>query len=183
MFKKTLVTMKGLFKLLTVLLALTSFFSFQCMAQSKKKANQDTESWKYEIEAVKTGTQGSYLVKVWSYSQKPQVAIEQAKKNAVHGIIFQGFVGRQGVQGQKPLTNNSNLENEKADYFKGFFSDNGGKYMKFVSLTTDGSVAAEDRLKIDKKTYKIGVLVSINVSSLRKELEDAGIINKLGAGF
>ena len=175
--------MKRMFKFLPILFILTAFLSFNRMAQSKKQANQDTESWKYEIEAIKTGTQGSYLIKVWSYSKSPQVAIEQAKKNAVHGIIFQGFVGRQGVSGQKPLTNNSNLEFEKADYFRGFFSDNGGKYMKFVSMTTDGSVAAEDRLKIDKKTYKIGVLVSVNVSALRKELEDAGIINKLGAGF
>jgi hypothetical protein len=152
-------------------------------AQARGRANEDTESWKYEIEALQTGTQGSYLIKVWSYSKNPTVAIEQAKKNAVHGIIFRGFIGKQGVSGQKPLTSNANLEIERTDYFEEFFSDNGGKYMKFVSLTNDGSVAAKDRLKIDKKTYKIGVIVSVNVNMLRKELEDAGIIKKLGSGF
>jgi len=176
--------MKQIHKLLLLFIVLFAV-SFLCSAQTKakKKANEDTEGWKYEIEAVKTGTQGSYLIKVWSYSKKPEVAIEQAKKNAVHGIIFKGFTGKQGVPGQRPLANNSNLEFEKADFFNAFFSDNEGRYMKFVSLTTDGSVSAEDRLKIDKKTYKIGVVVSVNVSSLRKDLEDAGIINKLGAGF
>ena len=54
--------------------------------------------------------------------------------------------------------------------------------MKFVNVTGDGSVAAEDRLKVGKE-YKIGVVVSINVNLLRKDLETAGIIKGLGAGF
>jgi hypothetical protein len=150
-------------------------------AQSQKKADADTESWRYEIEAIATGVQGTYLIKVWSYSKKPVVAIEQAKKNAVHGIIFKGFAGIQGVPGQKALTQNVNLEQEKAEFFKPFFEE-GGKYMKFVSLSDDGSVAAEDRMKIGKE-YKIGVIVSVNVSALRKDLEDAGIIRGLNSGF
>ncbi|MEI7596369.1 MAG: hypothetical protein WCK02_11525 [Bacteroidota bacterium] len=150
-------------------------------AQARKKAEKDTEAWRYEIEAVKTGIQGSYLIKVWSYSKKPEVAIEQAKKNAVHGIIFKGFVGSQSVPGQKALTNNVNLEEEKSEFFKEFFKD-GGKYMKFVSLSTDGAIAAEDRMKIGKE-YKVGVVVSVNVAALRKDLEDAGIIKSLSAGF
>jgi hypothetical protein len=149
--------------------------------QSKKKANKDTKIWRYEIEVVSVGAQGTYLIKVWSYSKKPQVAIEQAKKNAVHGIIFQGFVGKQGVSGQKPLTNNPNLEQEKESFFADFFAD-GGKYLKFVNITNDGSVAASDRLKVGKE-YKIGVIVSVNVSELRKDLENAGIIKGLGSGF
>lgn len=147
----------------------------------QRKANKDTEAWRYEIEAVQTGTQGTYLIKVWSYSKKPEVATEQSKKNAVHGIIFKGFPGRAGVPGQNPLTNNSNLEEEKADFFKSFFSD-GGKYMKFVTLSNDGAVAAEDRMKIGKE-YKIGVIVSVNVTELRKELENSGIIRSLTSGF
>ena len=44
-------------------------------AQAKRKANKDTQAWRYEIEGVSQGTQGTYLVKVWSYSKKPKVAI------------------------------------------------------------------------------------------------------------
>jgi GTP-sensing pleiotropic transcriptional regulator CodY len=54
--------------------------------------------------------------------------------------------------------------------------------MKFVSTANDGAVAAEDRMKIGKE-YKVGVIVSVNVSALRKDLEAAGIIKSLGAGF
>jgi len=148
---------------------------------SKKKADKDTQNWRYEVEAVSTGAEGSYLVKVWSYSKKPILAIEQAKKNAVHGIIFRGFAGKVRVSGQKALATDPNIEIEKQEFFDDFFKD-GGKYMKFVSLTNDGSIAAEDRLKVGKE-YKIGVIVSVNVSSLRKDLEDAGIIKGLGSGF
>jgi hypothetical protein len=150
-------------------------------AQAGKKADKDTEQWRYEVEAVQTGTEGTYLVKVWSYSKKPKIAIEQAKKNAVHGVIFRGVTAKDRVPGQKPLTNNPNLEMEKQEFFDDFFAD-GGKYMKFVNVTGDGSVAAEDKLKVGKE-YKIGVVVSVNVAGLRKDLEAAGIIRGLNSGF
>lgn len=148
---------------------------------SQKREDKDTQAWRYEIEAVQTGTQGTYLIKVWSYSKKPQIAIDQSKKNAIHGIIFKGFTGKAGIPGQSPLTNNVNLEVEKADFFKPFFAE-GGKYLKFVTLSNDGAVAAEDRMKIGKE-YKIGVVVSVNVAELRKDLENAGVIRSLSSGF
>ena len=172
--------MKKSIQYLSLLLIVLTSFSVSISAQNKK-ADKDTRNWVYEIEPVGVGTQGSYLIKVWSYSKKPMVALEQAKKNAVHGIIFKGFTGIQGVPGQRPLTNNPNLEVEQAEFFKNFFAE-GGKYMKFVNITNDGSVAAEDRLKIGKE-YKIGVVVSVNVAGLRKDLEDAGMVRGLSSGF
>jgi hypothetical protein len=173
--------MKNVLKKMSLLFALIVGFALLTNAQSKRKADKDTQAWRYEIEVVQTGTQGTYLIKVWSYSKKPDVAIEQAKKNAVHGIIFKGFTGTNRVPGQKALAGNVNLEEEKADFFKPFFAE-GGKYMKFVSTSNDGAVAAEDRMKIGKE-YKIGVILSVNQSALRKDLEEAGIIKALGAGF
>ena len=166
--------------LVITLLAVVAF-AFNANAQAKKKADKDTNSWRYELEAVQTGVSGTYLIKVWSYSKKPDVAIEQAKKNAVHGIIFRGFAGTNRVPGQAALTNNPNLQDEKADFFDAFFAD-GGKYLKFVSLTNDGAVAAEDRMKVGKE-YKIGVLISVRKEELRKDLENAGILKGLSAGF
>jgi hypothetical protein len=166
--------------LVITLLAVVAF-AFNANAQAKKKADKDTNSWRYEIEAVQQGVAGTYLIKVWSYSKKPDVAIEQAKKNAVHGIIFRGYAGTDRVPGQSALTNNPNLQDEKADFFDAFFAD-GGKYLKFVSLTNDGAVAAEDRMKVGKE-YKIGVLISVRKEELRKDLENAGIIKGLSAGF
>lgn len=175
--------MKRTIKISLLLLAMAVNFTIHAQRKARKDADEDTSQWRYEIECVETGKQGTYLVKVWSYSKDKEVAIEQAKKNAVHGIIFQGVpAGERGCFAQPPLSRSSNLEQEKSEYFNSFFAT-GGKYQKFVSLSTDGAVAAGDRLKISRKEYKIGVIVSVNKTLLRKELEDAGIIRGLSSGF
>lgn len=170
-------------------IALTAvLFCFICSSASaqkraKKKADEDTMEWRYEIECVGTGKDGNYLIKVWSFSKRPNVAAEQAKKNAVHGVIFKGVpAGERGCVSQPALARNSNLEQEKAVFFHDFFSE-GGKYQKFVNLTTNGAVAAGDRLKVGRGEYKIGIIVSVNKALLRQDLEDAGIVRGLSSGF
>ena len=168
---------KKLFIALLLVISSTSIF-----AQAKKKADKATREWRYEIECAGIGADGTYLIKVWSYSKNPKVATAQAKKNAVHGVIFKGFAGgARGCNSQKPLASNPNLEMEKEEFFGPFFED-GGKYMKFVTESSDGNVGADDRLKVGKE-YKIGVIVSVSKDALRKDLEAAGIIKGLSSGF
>jgi len=62
-----------------------------------------------------------------------------------------------------------------------FFRD-GGKYMKYVRITGDGAIDSDDRLKVGKE-WKIGVIVSVDVRGLRKDLEAADIIRSLNSGF
>ena len=38
--------------------------------RAKRKADEQTVDWRYELEAVQTGVQGTYLIKVWSFSKK-----------------------------------------------------------------------------------------------------------------
>ena len=168
--------MKKLFTLLILISSLTGF------SQAQKKADKATNQWKYEIECAGIGTDGTYLVKVWSYSKNGKIAITQAKKNAVHGVIFKGFSGgERGCNAQKPLATNPNIESEKEEFFLSFFEE-GGKYMKYVSESTDGNIDASDRMKVGKE-YKIGVIVSVSKDALRKDLEAAGIIRSLSSGF
>ncbi len=170
-------------KNLKTFLLIFAFFPFVLSAQSKRKADKDTRQWRYEIEVTEQqSVQGTYQIKVWSYPKNTDVAIEQAKKNAVHGIIFRGYSAKGRVPGQRALTNNPNLEQEQEAFFRDFFST-GGKYLKFVSAVNNGAIAAGDRIKINKKEYKIGVVVTVNVADLRKDLENAGIIKKLGGRF
>jgi hypothetical protein len=157
------------------------FMSPVILFAQSKKADKQTFEWRYEIEAVGAGVQGTYQIKVWSYSKKPETAIEQAKKNAVHGIIFRGFADRDRIKGQRPLAQSPSLEQEKEEFFKDFFQE-GGKYQKFISVINNGVPDAADRMKIGKE-YKIGIIVSVNVTELRKDLESAGIIKGLGSGF
>jgi len=173
--------MKNKVKILGLLVAgFMTIATFTNVAgQARAKAEKATREWRYELECVSTGADGSYLIKVWSYSKKPAVALEQVKKNAVHGIVFKGFNGGgQGCVTQRPLTNNPALEQERADYFDDFFDD-GGKFMKFVSSSGDGTPEVQ---KVGKE-FKVGVVVSVLKDQLRKDLEAAGIIKGLSSGF
>lgn len=176
--------MKTIINKASVVTMLFLAFSFVSNAQisKKKKANNDTEEWKYEIECVGIGKAGTKVIKVWSYSKNAKVATGQAKKNAVHGIIFQGYAGGgQGCTTQKPLSNNPAVEQEKEEFFKDFFAD-GGKYMKFVS--TSGDAAPEVMaVKLKGYKYKVGVVVTVMSNNLRKDLEAAGVVRGLSSGF
>lgn len=151
------------------------------LGQARRKADKDTERWRYELEVVNEGAQGTYLIKIWSYSRKPQVAIEQAKKNAVHGIVFKGYTGAGRLKGQKPLVQDPSAEETHKAFFEEFFADN-GKYMKYVQLTTDGAIAPGDIMKVGKE-YKVGIVVAVSKDELRKYLESEKIIRSLSSGF
>lgn len=133
----------------------------------------------YEVECMGTGMDGTQLVKVWGFGKSPERAIFQAKKNAVHAIVFKGInVGKPGCM-RRPLVTEPGAEVQYQDFFETFFSD-GGRYLNFVALTGDGS---PDRIKISRTNYKVGIIVSVAHSNLRRDLEAAGIVNKLGQGF
>ena len=164
---------------IVLLLAAFLMVSVSSFSQSKKKkalAGYTIDN--YEMECLGTGMDGSQLIKVWGYGKKPDVAILQAKKNAVHGVIFKGIIaGKPGCM-NKPLVTESGAEESHSDYFDAFFTD-GGKYLSFVALSGDGM---QERIKVGKQ-YKVAIFVSVMHAALRSELENAGIVKKLDSGF
>ena len=137
-----------------------------CMPASaglrQKKANKDTNQFRYEIECAGNAIQGTYLVKVWSYSKTASIAENQCRKNAVHGVIFKGYGG---------------VETQFEEYFKSFFSD-GGEFQKYASIMS----GTTETVKVGKE-YKVGCVVSVRKDDLRRALEAAGIIRGLSTGF
>lgn len=167
--------------IVTTILAL-SFGYASAQKKAKRQANEATMAWNYEIEQVATGKKGSVVVKAWSTSNKPEVAAEQAKKNAIHGIIFKGVPEQNRIPSKRPLMKDANGYETNKAFFDEFFAD-GGAYMRFVTLTTNGVLDAGDILKLNKKEYKVGVQVTVNYDELRKHLEQSGVIKRLDAGF
>lgn len=162
-----------------LLLLLTAAICFPMTAATirQKKADKDTNQFRYEIECAGNAIQGTYLVKVWSYSKKASVAENQCRKNAVHGVIFKGYGGGQGCVSQRPLANQPGVEDQYKDYFKEFFAE-GGEFQKYASIM-EGTV---ETVKVGRE-YKVGVVVSVRKDDLRKALEAAGIIKTLNSGF
>ncbi len=167
------------------LLVISCLMCLQLSAQ-KKKANKETLEFRYEAEAaVGQAVQGYTLIKVFCYSSSKNVAVNQTGKNAVHAILFKGTAdyvnGSTRIKGQKPLITNPMAYEENEQFFKEFFKD-GGQYQKFVQLVNNGIPDAGDIIKVGKE-YKVGVKVLVNKDALRKSLEAAGIIKKLGGIF
>lgn len=166
-------------KVLSVVIIFVLGASSMAWATAKTKANKETTQYRYEIECAGNGVQGTYLVKVWSYSKKANVAENQCRKNAVHGVIFKGYgagVDNQCV-GQRPLVQTPGAETENDIYFKSFFAD-GGEFQKYASIVA----GTTESIKVGRE-YKVGCVVSVRKDELRKALEAAGIIKSLGFGF
>jgi hypothetical protein len=160
-----------------LLLAAAIFVVVGASAASRKLENSATQKFQYELEGVNNGMQGTYLVKVWSYSSKPKADFETCKKNAVHGVIFKGYAGSQNARPQRPLVADPGAELQHAEYFELFFQD-GGEYNKYVTVTA----GSQEIVKVGKK-YKIGLVVTVSKDALRKALEKAGVAKSLSAGF
>lgn len=153
------------------------FFATQSDAQARKKADEATVAWEYDIEPVTEAKQGVYVIRVCSYSGRTNPALEQCLKNAVHGICFKGYVGMGSITGKPALVREPGQEVSKADFWKPFFAD-GGDFRKFASQRGD----EVERTKVGRDV-KVCMVISVQVDELRKYLEAAGIIKGLGAGF
>ena len=148
--------------------------------RKKKAANQETTEWRYEVEPEGISHGNSKSIRVWSYSKKVEIAREQATKNAVHGIIFRGVNGdsNKRVAAIMPLIKDYNAMEKNSAFFNDFFAD-GGQYRQFATTTE----IADKIRKLDRKTYKVGVVVNVQYDALRKMLEQKGIIKSLSSGF
>lgn len=156
------------YRLIFSMLAVFLFLPIAAIAKSDKPLQ-------YDIEAAGSGVQGTYLVRVWVYSKSGKVSDEDIKKAAVHGVIFRGFNGGQGSPSQRPIATSTTLEEEKAEYFKAFFSS---AYLQYANIVS----GSYQRMKAAKE-YKVGAIVQVNKDNLRRELEQAGIVKGLSNGF
>ena len=161
---------KILLSLLVVVLCLPA-----CRSIRQNKANKDTNQYRYEIECAGNAVQGTYLVKVWTYSRSAAVAENQCRKNAVHGVIFKGYGGGQGCVSQRPMASNPGVEQQYKEYFDSFFAT-GGEFQKYASIMS----GTMETVKVGNE-YKVGVVVSVRKDDLRKALEAAGVIKSLNA--
>lgn len=168
--------MKNLFKISLLL------FIFLIITTSIEAKVKKSPEWKYDVECVSNGADGSYVIKVWSYWKNNKMPSALSMQNAVHAILFRGYpAGEQGCKGQKPIAKSPSLYNDKNDFFSAFFGEEGGNgdYQKYVNIVSP----APEIIKVNKKEYKIGVVVSVSKDLLRKDMEEAGIIKGLSSGF
>lgn len=164
-------------KLISMLLCVSTVLLIAGCGSGKKLQKTDAGKFQYELEGVSNGAQGSYLIKVWTYSKAKKVNVEECKKNAVHGVIFKGYAASQNARPQPPLAREVGIEAKYPDFFDKFFAD-GGEYNRYVTVTA----GSQEFLKVGRK-YKVGLVVTVAKDQLRKALEAAGVVKSLSHGF
>ena len=161
-----------------LIIPINSLFS---QTNSNRKVTEDrTRNWQYESKCFESGGAGSsYLIQVTSYVGDVRLALNQAKKNAIHAVLFKGVAGNDiGCTAKEPLIKNG-VYNDNFEYFEDFFY-NTRQYNQFATLP---SGSAESTEKLKRKMYKATYAISVNVDDLRKKLEYDKIIEPMGAAL
>ena len=127
-------------------------------------ANAQTVYSKYSVRCLGVELEGSQTLRVQGYGRNKNDAKEQAMKNAVYAVIFDGI--RDGVEGcnMRPLVTEVNARERYEDYFDIFFSDKGA-YKEYVSMRDTKKRSA------DKAKDRIGYSYDLTVRVLRPELK------------
>lgn len=129
---------------------------------------------KYDISGAGSGVSGTVLVKVYVYQSK--ATDEELKCAATHGVVFRGIVGNNSGTSQ-PAMASPTAEKDNETFCAEFFSAS-GECQNYASIV-NGSY---DRVKTSKG-YKVGAIIQVNKSALRKAMEKAGVVRSLSAGF
>ena len=162
-------------KILALMVALCMVVGLQA-ANKKKEAQATTGQFRYDIEFIESAAEGMVMVKVWSQAKKPELAMDLSAINAVHGVLFKGYVAANSRMSQRPIVKDPVIASTKKDFFDQFFAND---YRRYVINIVDGSTEVK---KVGKE-YKVAQVVTVNKDMLRKHLEQAGIIKGLSAGF
>ena len=168
-------------KLKILFLFLFSVTTVLTYSQNKRKgkiADQNTQEWRYDALCNGNGgSESSYLLRISVYVPDRRLALEQAKKSAVHAVLFKGLPANNDGCAAKVQLVNASSESENSEYFKNFFFNN-SSYSQFATSPTG---VPTKTISLDKKGKQLRVdyIISVNVESLRKKLEGDKIIKSL----
>lgn len=147
------------------------FLVFTSLGCSSQKAVTTIRELPPECLGIKHD--GAQTLRVWGFGKDEDAAVEQARKNAIYAVLFNGIT--HGVNGcsQRPIVTEVNARERYADYFDEFFSKNGA-YQKFVSGADERLFGREER------ENSIGtqciVVIRVYCSQLREQLREDGIL-------
>lgn len=139
-----------------------------------RSSNDMGSYYEHKTTFLNSELDGTLTVRAWGSGRNRNDAIDQAKKNAVYDVLFNGINNTGDAYMSKPIVLEVNAREKYREYFDRFFSD-GGAYRKYVSSedTRRGSkTVLENKVQ---KTYSTTVRVLI--PKLRQRLIKDGVIN------
>lgn len=132
----------------------------------------------YQTECVTIETDGYVIIKIWDTKKGAKYNSEQARKDAIHAILFSGISGGNDCTTQIPILNKTEEQENFKTIENSFFAKKGKWSMFTRSSATETTLPANLGVK-NWKVYQ----VSISKNELRKYLEEQKIIKSLTNGF
>lgn len=146
------------------ILTLITIFAFSSSYAQKSIAGNYT----YKTECMGVELDGSQTLKAWGNGRNRSDAVEQAKKNAIRDVIFNGINEGKTECNSKPLIFEVNAQEKYENYFNAFFADK-GEFINFISLRDERIF---DKISRDKKKARESVTHGLIVRVLRNELKE-----------
>lgn len=132
----------------------------------------------YQTECISLETDGYIKIKIWDTKSGRSYTAQQARKDAIHAVLYSGIAGGNGCLTQFALLNNPEAQNKFKDIEKDFFSSN-GEWSRFTR-----SSATETTLPsiFGDKNWKV-YQISVSKDALKKYLEQKSILKSINTGF
>ncbi len=132
----------------------------------------------YQTECVSIETDGYISIEIWDTKKGTKYTPEQARKDAIHAILFSGISGGANCSTQPPILNNAEEQENFKSIANNFFAKR-GKWTMFTRSSATETALPEN---LGPKNWKV-FQVSISKKELRKYLEENKIIKSLTNGF
>ena len=97
---------------------------------SASKLNRADQPFAYEVESVGVGADGTYAIRIWSFSKKPEITMVKPQQNAIHATLFKGIPAGGGATAQPALVPSDSQYNHDSPFFQEFFKSEIGDYKK-----------------------------------------------------
>ncbi len=131
----------------------------------------------YQTECIGIELDGSQTIKAWGDGRNRADAIEQAYKNAIRDVLFNGINYGKSDCNVKPVISEVNAMEKYQDYFNKFFAD-GGPYKAFVSEKDESRYHIEviKERKEAGSQEKYGIIVRVLRPELISKMKADGIL-------
>lgn len=123
--------MKFISSILTAV-AVICMIGFSC-CKTPTKISNEYASYGFKTTCMGVDPNGNQTLRTWGNGISKSKAIEQAKRNAIQAVLFDGIIDGSGDCNKRPIVNEVNAREKYEAYFNAFFRD-GGAYNKYVKL-------------------------------------------------
>jgi hypothetical protein len=154
------------YKLIVVIL--TVFFVSPVLGQVFNKQKKTASYYNVETECLEDKLDGSFVLNAWGKGSSKSEAIDQAKRNVLNDILFNGV--NKGCQ-MRPLIVEVNAASKYRSYVYAFFDK---EYKDFISIEK-----SPKSLKKSRKQTSYGIKIRVKVEAIRQKLIEDNILNKI----